>query len=133
MFSLNFILATRLHFIEKLFNGLNNIYQKHSLLGQIGFILILFHPLFLIPKYASTFKGALSFLWISNSLARNLGILALMIMIILIILTLYLRPKYNIWKITHKFFGFALFLGALHAFLIPAYIMENPILKIYVL
>ena len=133
MFSLNFILSTRLHFIERLFNGLNNVYQKHNLLGQLAFILLLFHPLFLIPRYATALEEAASFLWISNSLARNLGIFSLMIMLLLIILTLYLRPKYNIWKITHKFFGLALFLGFLHAYLIPSYIMESFILKLYVL
>jgi len=133
MFSLNFILATRLHFIEKLFNGLNNVYQKHNLLGQTAFILLLFHPLLLAPRYSSTLKEAASFLWIGDSLGRNLGIFALMTMLLLITLTLYLRPKYNIWKVTHKFFGLALFLGSLHAYLIPSYIMENPILKMYVL
>ena len=133
MFSLNFILATRLHFIEKLFNGLNNVYQKHNLLGQTAFILLLFHPLLLAPRYSSTLKEAASFLWISDSLGRNLGIFALITMLLLTTLTLYLRPKYNIWKTTHKFFGLALFLGALHVYLIPSYLMENPILKIYIL
>jgi predicted ferric reductase len=133
MFSINFILATRLHFIEKLFNGLNNVYKKHAFLGQLAFILLLFHPLLLLTRYASNFKEAFSFLFLSDLWARNFGIFALWMMIFLIILTLYLKPKYNIWKITHKFFGLALFFGALHVYLIPSYIMNNPILKIYVL
>jgi len=133
MFSLNFILATRLSFIEKLFDGLNNVYKKHDFLGQLAFILLLFHPMFLIPRYASNLKEGASFLFFSNLWARNFGIIALSIMVLLIVLTLYLRPKYNLWKITHKFFGVALFLGALHAYLIPGYIMNNLLLKIYVL
>ena len=133
MFSINLILTTRLHFIEILFDGLNNIYSKHNLLGQISFVLLLFHPLLLLPRYSSSLKEASTFFLIWDSLALDLGIFSLAIMFFLIILTLFLRPKYNLWKITHKFFGFALFLGALHVYLIPSYIMNNTILKVYVL
>ena len=133
MFSLNFVLAARLFFIEQLFNGLNNVYQKHDLLGQTAFILLLFHPLLLIPRYSTNLKEAASFLFFSSSWARNLGIIALRIMLNLIILAIYLRPKFNLWKITHKFFGLALFFGALHAYFIPTYVMNNLFLKTYVL
>ena len=133
MFSLNFILSTRLHFIENLFNGLNNVYKKHNLLGQLAFILLLFHPLFLLPRYSSSLKEAATFLFISGSWARNLGIFSLGKMLVLIVLTLFLMPKYNFWKITHKFFGLALFFGTLHVYLIPSYIMNSFILKTYVL
>jgi predicted ferric reductase len=133
MFSFNFILAARLPFVEKLFGGLNRVYKKHNFLGQLALILLLFHPLFLLPKYSSSFLEAVNFLFLSDLWARNFGIIALWLMIFLIILTLYLRPKYNIWKITHKFFGLALFFGALHAYLIPGYIMNNLFLKSYIL
>jgi len=133
MFSLNLILSTRLHFIEDLFNGLNNVYKKHNLLGQLAFILLLFHPLFLLPRYSSSLKESATFLFISGSWARNLGIFSLGTMLVLIVFTLFLRPKYNLWKITHKFFGLALFFGALHVYLIPSYVLHNPVLKIYVL
>jgi predicted ferric reductase len=133
LFSINLILATRFSFVESWFNGLGELYRKHALLGQLAFILLLFHPLLLVPRYSNNLEEAAQFLSFSRSWARNLGITALLVMIILIVLTLYLRPKYNLWKITHKFLGLALFLGALHVYLIPSYIMSNPILKIYVL
>ncbi len=133
LFSLNIILATRLPIIEKLFGGLSNIYKKHDFLGQLAFVLLLFHPLLLLPRYASNIKGVFSFLFFSDLWARNFGIFALWIMLLLIVLTLYLRPKYNIWKITHKFFGAALFFGALHVYFIPGYVMNNLLLKGYVL
>ncbi|HED05696.1 MAG TPA: hypothetical protein ENI61_03320 [Ignavibacteria bacterium] len=133
MFSITLILASRLKFLEPLFGGLNRIYEKHNILGQISFILLLFHPLLLLPRYASNIKETSSFLFFSGLWARNFGIIALWMMIILIILTLYLRPKYNLWKNIHKFFGVALFFGALHVYFIPGYVMNNPILKIYIL
>jgi len=54
-------------------------------------------------------------------------------MITLIVLTLYLRPRYNIWKITHKFLGLAFFLGALHVWLTPSDTASYLPLRYYVL
>ncbi len=133
MFSINLILSARFSFINKLFHGLSDIYKKHNILGQIAFILLLFHPILLLPRYTPSLLDAFSFLFIGDSLAINLGIVSIWLMIILIILTLFLKPKYNIWKITHKFFGLALFLGALHVYLIPSFIMDNVLLKSYIL
>lgn len=134
MLSVNIILSTRLRWLEKILGGLNNLYLKHSKIGQVAFMLLLFHPLLLIFRYATDFAEARKFLWFSESLERNLGIFALILMIVLIILTLYLKPKYNVWKWTHKFFGVAFLLGAIHAYLIPSYTnSSNPILRYYVL
>ena len=54
-------------------------------------------------------------------------------MILLIVLTLYLRPKYNIWKITHKFFGLAFFMASLHVLMIPSDISRYTPLRFYML
>jgi len=133
MFALNLILSARLHFLEKYFGGLNTLYIKHNQLGQWAFILLLFHPLFLVPKYSTDFSQAASFLFLSSNWARNWGWLALVLMIVLISLTLYLRPKYNLWKLTHKFLGLAFFLAALHVFLIPSDVSIYLPLRMYIL
>jgi len=133
LFSINLILTTRLKLLEKWFNGLNRVYEKHSKIGQLAIILLLFHTLFLIQRYAPTLNEVAHFLFLDPVWAKNFGILALWLMIILIVLTLYLRPRYDIWKKMHQFFGLALFLGGLHTYLIPSYVMHNPLLKGYVL
>lgn len=133
LFSLNMVLATRAHWLEEYFSGLNDVYRKHGYLGQVALILLLFHPLLLLARYASNAKEASAFLFLSASMPRNLGILALGGMITLIVLTLYLRPKYNLWKLAHKFLGLALLMGAIHAFLIPSVVMRNELLRVYVL
>lgn len=46
LLSVNFILSTRLKILDQIFFGLNNVYQKHSLYGQLGLISLLIHPLF---------------------------------------------------------------------------------------
>src|SRR3989339_2149331 len=95
MFGLNLILSARIPWLEKYFDGLNKVYEKHSLIGQIALILLLFHPLFLLPQYSSGFfRQAAYFLLPGTNWAQNFGIFSLILMIVLIVLTLYLRPKY---------------------------------------
>jgi len=134
MFALNLVLAARFSFLEKYFNGLNRMYDWHRWFGQIAFMLLLIHPLLLLPKY--TFGSAVfaaRFLLPLNSTAQNFGWWSLFLMTILIILTLYLRPKYNIWKLTHKFFGLAFLLGGIHVFLIPNDTYIDLPLRVYML
>ena len=134
MFALNLILSARFHFLEKYFGGLDGVYAKHNVLGQVAFIFLLFHPLFLLARYsAGSFAGAASFLSIGSYWPRNLGTLSLALMLVLIVLTLYLRPKYNIWKWTHKFLGFAFFMASMHVWLIPSDVSRYMPLRWYVL
>lgn len=133
LFSINLILTTRFSFVERLMGGLNNVYKKHSIIGQTGLMLILFHPLLLLARYASTLQEASSFLSFSSNWGRNFGLISLSLIVGLIVLTLYLRPKYNIWKFTHKFLGVAFFLIVLHVYLIPSYSLNNnAFLKYYI-
>lgn len=135
LFAFSLILSTRSHRLEKLFAGLNALYTKHSLMGQWGLILMLMHPVLLLPRYATNIVEAVGFLSVrGDNLPKTYGIVALYSMVALIVLTLYLKPKYNIWKWTHKFLGAAFFLGSLHIYLIPSAVMhQNRLLKVYVL
>lgn len=133
MMSANFVLSTRLKFLDRYFNGLNMVYLRHSQLGQIAFILLLFHPLLLLPKYASTAHQAVRFLLPVNGFAQNLGWFGLVTMVILIVLTLYLRPRYDTWKSLHKFMGLALLLGGLHSQLVPNDLTLFSPLRVYIL
>ncbi|MEK7072713.1 MAG: FAD-binding oxidoreductase, partial [Patescibacteria group bacterium] len=77
--------------------------------------------------------GAIRFLSLDANWPKNLGLLSLSLMILLVVLTLYLRPKYNIWKITHKFLGLSFYFGSIHALLIPSDISRYAPLKFYML
>ena len=119
LFGISLILSARFHFLENIFYGLNKVYERHSQIGQVAFMLMLFHPLMLFISFADfSWGGAMNFFIPGENWAINWGIFALLSLIILIVLTLYLRPKYHIWKWTHKFMGLAFFLGAIHAFTI---------------
>jgi len=134
MFAVNLILSTRLRFVEKIFFGLNRVYYRHSQLGQVAFMLLLFHPLFLLPKYAggSFFQAAL-FLLPGSNWPINFGWLALAGMILLIVATLYLPLRYNFWKVTHKFLGLFFFFASLHIWLIPSDVSSYLPLRVYML
>ncbi len=134
LMSLNFVLSIDAKWLEKLFMGLNDAYIKHGLIGKAGFILLLFHPLLLVNKFTElTFNGVLGFLLPGKDWDVNFGIISLWIMMLLIVLTLYLRPKYHIWKITHKFMGLALIFAGLHVWLIPATVGYYKPLRYYML
>jgi len=134
MFSLTLILSSRLKFLENYFGGLNKIYITHHLFGSTAFILLLFHPLILAGKFAQvSIRSAALFLLPSSDWPINFGIIALLLMMILLVLTFFIKLPYQIWKFSHKFLGFAFFFAALHSFFIPSDISRDPILRIYIL
>jgi len=133
LFALTLILSARLKILERFFGGLNQVYERHSQLGQLALILILFHPLLLLPQYSASWNDAMAFFLLSTNWAQNWGILSLGLMIVLITLTLYLRPRYDLWKWTHKLLGLAFFLGALHVWMVPSNTFRFLPLRVYVL
>ncbi|MEI6849673.1 MAG: ferric reductase-like transmembrane domain-containing protein [archaeon] len=117
MFAVTFVLSTRLKAIENYFNGLDKMYLWHHLLGAISFILILFHPILLLIKYLpENFKLAASYLIPGSQFGYNMGIFALLSMIILLGLTFFATMKYNNWKISHKLMGLVYIMACFHMF-----------------
>lgn len=134
MFALNLILGARLKWMESFFNGLNNVYIRHAQLGKIGFLMLLAHPLFLIPVYSGgSWESALRFLIPGSNWAKNFGGMALAMMTVLVVLTIWLRPKYHIWKRTHQLFGLAFFIAALHVYFIGSDVGQYVPLRTYML
>lgn len=119
MFALTFVLACKFKFIEDMFDGLDKVYNVHSILGATSFVLILFHPILLLAKYIpENTKLAAIYLLPGNYISINFGIFALFGMIILLCITFYLKIKYNYWKMSHTFLGVFFILASLHIFLV---------------
>ncbi len=134
LLSVNFILAARFKFLDKLFFGLNKVYIKHHLVGTIAFCLLLFHPTFLIIQYLLiSLKSSFNFIFSFNNFPIILGEIALFVFIILMVITFYLNFKYQNWKKTHQYLGAVLFLGGWHMLLVPSDISNNTLLKYYML
>lgn len=123
LLSINFILSSRLKFLEIYFGGLNKIYIIHHITGALAFSLLSFHPVLIGLSYLKySPDAALNALLppINVSIASWLGLFAYLTLTTLLVLTLFIRLPYHIWKITHKFMGGALILAFLHVSLIPS-------------
>ena len=119
LFTLNFILSTRLRFLEEIFGGLDKVYLVHGIIGGLAFMFILAHPIFivanLIPKHIVQAAG---YFIPGGILSLDFGLIAIVGLITLIFVTFFTRMKYNRWKFTHEFMGGIFILVILHMLLI---------------
>lgn len=126
-----FILATRFRWVERLFGGLDKVYKAHRHIGESAFFLIFLHPVFLAVAHADSVAAFLRYLWFSGNWVRNTGLIALAIFILLVVLSIYSKIAYHLWKRSHDFFGALLILIAVHAVLANGEIMRYPVLLVW--
>jgi len=134
-YSFNLILTTRLGFLESLFGGLNKMFIAHHVIGGLALCFALAHSLFLTLRLTTvSFKDA-ALLGIpgTTNLATTFGVIGLWGLVILMILTFYVRLPYAIWLLTHKFLGLVFLFIALHIILISSDTSHNLALKLYLL
>jgi predicted ferric reductase len=134
MFSLNMFLSGRFKFTEDFFGGMNKVYIAHHVMGGVSFIFLLIHPLLLA---AATFsvapQNALALLLPGSDWTTNLGISALLFMMVLLILTFFINLPYEFWRLTHKFLGVVLIMGALHGIFASSDLSRDILLRNYML
>ncbi len=133
LFSLAFVLNTRVSFLENLFGGLNKVFIAHHIVGSFAFVFLLFHPLFLVLSLASFSVDAAVQLIIPGVNIVTLGIVGLSLLTFFLVTTLFFKPPYHIWRFIHQFIGIAFFFGAAHALFIPSDIASNLIVRYYML
>ena len=132
MFSLTFVLSTRIKFIEDIFGGLDKVYLAHGILGGTALMLVLFHPIFLVLKFIpSSFSTAAKYLLPSSYWSVNFGIIALLGLIFLISVTLFTKIKYHKWKFSHEFLGLVFIFAVLHIFLVRGVAFQDNIFSGY--
>jgi predicted ferric reductase len=126
-------------------------YIAHHQIGGIALILLLFHPIFLSLRYfehevLSTLHDAAVYLLPRSlaftvppnpeqiqNMAINDGFIAMLGMVILLVLTFFVKLPYQIWLLTHKFLGVAFFFAGLHILLINSDVSRDPFLRYYLL
>jgi predicted ferric reductase len=116
--------------MESIFGGLDKIYKAHHLLGQITFLVIFFHPLFLILRSIYNFDLILLYIIPGKNMPYTYGIISFLLLIILLVLTLILRLPYKIWHLSHKFMGITLILATWHAVTSGSAINQYQILRV---
>ena len=131
-FAISLMLSVRLKAIEPFFGGLNRVYIAHHVVGGLAFIFVLLHPLFLAYTRATiSLKEAALFLLPGQDIAINFGIASLMSMMALLLVTFFIKLKYNIWRFTHQYLGVAFIFSAIHMALIKSDVSYSPQLYWY--
>lgn len=150
LFAINLVLSVRQEWLEDYFNGLNRVYIAHHLTGGLSLALISFHPLFLTVSNITfsslkTIQDAATYLWprelgtdfstelFRQSAAFDAGIVAFIGMVVLLVITFFVKLPYHIWLFTHKFLGVAFLFAALHTLFISSDVSRNDVLFIYIL
>lgn len=138
LYAINFILSTRLKFLEDMFGGLNRVYIAHHITGGLALVALLIHPLTLAFRYVpDQMRDAALFLLPDTSApinwAINFGFVAFTGMILLLVLTFFVKLPYELWLFTHKFLGLAFFFAGLHVFLISSDTSTDTFMRWYVL
>jgi predicted ferric reductase len=132
MFALTFVLSTRWKWIEEIFDGLDKVYRVHAVLGGNALILLLFHPIFLVMKFIpERFDLASKYIIPGGYISVDLGIYALLTMILLLVFTFYSNMKYHIWKISHKFLGIVYIAAVFHIFMVASDVARDYIFAGY--
>ncbi len=135
LYAFSFILSTRLKWLEDFFGGLDKIYHTHHSIGKVAFFLLLIHPVMLALRWLP--ENSSKALWyvfpVHRRLEINLGSWALWGLVLLMLVTLFIKLPYDKWKITHKLMGVLFLLGVLHIFLLDGFIAQNLALTFYLL
>ncbi|MDQ3099641.1 MAG: ferric reductase-like transmembrane domain-containing protein [bacterium] len=117
LISLSLILSTRLTFFERFFGGSDKVYYVHHLVGGIGFLLILAHPLLLVASVLPQFSKAAHYLIPGSYLPMTLGIFSLYIFLFSFICIFFVKLPFGKWLLSHRVMIVAYILGSIHALL----------------
>jgi predicted ferric reductase len=131
-FALNLVLGARLRPVETLFGGLERMYKAHRLNGQIAFLLLLGHVVFILASRATiSTSTALDLLRPSAGWTVFAGVLAFAGMLVAIVLTLFVRMGHELFVYVQRSFGIV-FLGATyHVFTTEGARAESQALNLY--
>jgi predicted ferric reductase len=132
LFALNFVLSTRLRFLERIFGGLDKVYLVHGVVGGTALILVLSHPVFLTLRYfPSQIALAAKTTFLSPHIAVYFGLAAIIGFAGLIFITLFSKIKYHKWKYTHQFLALVFAFAVTHALLVKGSVSTDYIFNGY--
>lgn len=115
---LNFVLATRWGWVEDLLGGLDRAYQAHALVGKAALIFLVVHWLVLVVQAIPDQQMLAQYLAPLVDLRYTLGMAGVLLLLLLVVLTLWVRLPYDRWLQTHKWMGVSYVAGSLHAILL---------------
>ena len=117
LFAWNVILSARLKIYNKLFMGLDNTYRAHHVIGSVAFILLLIHPLAVTMSYFLV-SPLSAYEFLLPNLSKPfliIGWITVFCMAFLMLVTLFIKVKYELFVMAQRLLGLLLFVGSLHA------------------
>lgn len=116
LLSFNIILSARLSVFDRLFLGLDRAYRAHRIIGGSVLMLLLVHGALITAKYSSiSLLSGYEFLKPSTDIPLMAGKLALVVMIFAIVISVYIKVKYQWFISLQRLLGAMVFLGGFHA------------------
>jgi len=133
LLSFNIILSARLAMFERLFLGLDRAYRVHRIIGGSVLILLMLHGALITAKYSNiSLLSGFEYLKPNFDVALMLGKVTLVVMIVLITISVYIKVKYQWFVTIQRILGAMIFLGGYHAlFVSGSDIRINPPLFAY--
>lgn len=132
-FAVSLYLSARI----KIFNGfltVGEICKAHHNLASIGFVLMLFHPLFLAIRYSVySVVAAANFLLPFDNLINLAGFVALILLSYMTLATYWLTKNRFVWIWSHRLSLVAYILSGLHLLFVTSDTSSYPILKYWLL
>ena len=123
VFAANFLMATRAHWVERIFGGLDKMYMIHRRSGMIAVALLILHFI-VVPRNPEFTIG------------KPMGFYALVLILIGVILSavpIFKRKiKYHKWVKIHKLMGLFYVLGIAHSLYVPTLTSQLPLVRTYV-
>jgi predicted ferric reductase/mono/diheme cytochrome c family protein len=116
-FAMNLVLGARIRPVEKMFGGLERMYRIHRENGQIAFALLAAHA-FLIFASRVTVSVSSGFDLVTPRAGLTVftGFVALTLMGIALVLTLFVRLGQEVFVYVQRSFGFVFLLATYHVF-----------------
>jgi predicted ferric reductase len=117
LLALDLLLIARIGWIESVFGGMDRVLRFHHYLGVIAFSLVALHPAFLAMRYAVVSWPNAAELWIPQFGDWRLlfGQIALYIMIPMLLVTLFVRVRHQVFIKIQQLLGLSFVFAAIHA------------------
>ena len=115
LFALNFVLATRWRWVERLFGGLAQVYALHGFAGRTALSFIVLHSAILMLQALPDWSLLLTYIVPGADLAYTLGMVGTLGLLVLVALTIWVKLPHGFWLKTHRLMIVPFLGGTLHA------------------
>jgi predicted ferric reductase len=133
LLAITVVLSSRIKTVDRILGGLDTVYEIHHDKGKIAFVLLFLHPIFLALREVDQLLPFIKYFLPGSGLAIDLGKIALTLMAIALLISIYIEIDYEVLKKIHRSLGLFMVLGGFHAYLTRSNLYNIPILRYYMM